>query len=117
MYLGTFKMSEGDNDPFKIDKLIVDYDYVLYKIQDELESIRLETLEVCEKQNQLVENGIIEDVIDANIAMTKELLEKCDELDKHYDQLDAVEGIVVSFKSRLKNVITQYKKYVDMKKP
>ncbi|CDO95068.1 unnamed protein product [Kluyveromyces dobzhanskii CBS 2104] len=108
--------NEADNDPFEIDKLILDYDYLLYKIQDELESIQLKTLEVCQKQNVLVEDGLIEDVIDGNIAMAKDLLDKCDDLEKHYDQLDAVEGIVVSFKSRLKRVVTQYKKYIDMKK-
>ncbi|CAH00010.1 Cnl1p [Kluyveromyces lactis] len=107
---------EADSDPFNIDKLIVDYDYLLYKIQDELESIQLKTLEICQKQNEIVEHGIIEEVIDGNIGMAKDLLQKCDDLEKHYDQLDAVEGIVVSFKSRLKGVITQYKKYIDTKK-
>ncbi|QEU61306.1 Cnl1 [Kluyveromyces lactis] len=107
---------EADSDPFNIDKLIVDYDYLLYKIQDELESIQLKTLEICQKQNEIVEHGIIEEVIDGNIGMAKDLLQKFDDLEKHYDQLDAVEGIVVSFKSRLKGVITQYKKYIDTKK-
>ena len=72
----------------------------------------MKTVGICREQNELVEHGVIESVIDKNILMVRELLSKCDELEQQYDQLDAIGDIAVSFKNRLKQIITQYKKYI-----
>lgn len=103
---------QAEDDPFNVDKLIVDYDYVLYKILDQMESIQMKTTEICRRQHELVERGVIEKVIDKNIAGVKELLEKCEELEKQYDQLAAVNEIAETFNIRLKNVANKYREYI-----
>ncbi|SCU79763.1 LADA_0B03004g1_1 [Lachancea dasiensis] len=92
-------------DPFGIDRLSVDYDYLLFKIHDVVSSIQLKTIEICEQQNNLVEKGIIEQVIDSNLQNLQELLKKCEELETHFDMLDQIDVIVDSFRPRLEKVI------------
>ncbi|SCU85734.1 LAME_0D02542g1_1 [Lachancea meyersii CBS 8951] len=98
-----------ERDPFGIDRLCVDYDYLLYKIHDYVSSIQLRTIEICKQQNHLVEQGIIDQVIDTNVNELKKILAKCDELENHFDMLDQLDSIVESFGPRLQKVIADHK--------
>ncbi|EHN02987.1 YDR357C-like protein [Saccharomyces cerevisiae x Saccharomyces kudriavzevii VIN7] len=100
-------VSAGD-DPLGIDKLTVDYDYLLYKIKDYVQSIQLDTTELCKKQNELIVNGIIESTIDKNIARFEELLKKCDELENHYEVLNQLATITDTFKERIAEAVNEY---------
>ncbi|QHS72547.1 Cnl1p [Saccharomyces paradoxus] len=99
--------SAGD-DPLGIDKLTVDYDYLLYKIKDYVQSIQLDTTELCKKQNEVMVNGIIENTIDKNIAKFKQLLEKCDTLENHYEMLNQLAMITDTFKERIAEAVNDY---------
>lgn len=99
------------NDPFGIDQLSVHYDYLLYRIQDYVTSIQLSTTEICQRQNGLVEKGIIEDVIDVNIREMHHLLNKCEELERHFDMLDQIDSIVQSLGPRLESVAGDHRKF------
>ncbi|CAI4366462.1 BDN_1c_G0011920.mRNA.1.CDS.1 [Saccharomyces cerevisiae] len=99
--------SAGD-DPLGIDKLTIDYDYLLYKIRDYVQSIQLDTTELCKKQNEVMVNGIIENTIDKNIAKFKELLEKCDTLENHYEMLNQLAMITDTFKERIAEAVNNY---------
>ncbi|AET40257.1 Cnl1p Ecym_5515 [Eremothecium cymbalariae DBVPG len=104
-------MSNGEEvneDPFRVDKLILDYDYLIYRIKDHVLSIHLETTDICRKQNKLITEGIVEDIIDANIKGIEELLQKCGELEKYFVQLNAIDSIVGTFRERLDSIIKQY---------
>lgn len=108
-------MSTGVNsgstneDPLGIDKLSVDYDYLLYKISDYVTSIQMETTAICRRQNELVTEDIVEGVIEKNIEGFSEVLKKCEELENHFDMLDQIAQISESFKMRLKQIIQDYK--------
>ncbi|SCU85308.1 LAFA_0D14972g1_1 [Lachancea sp. 'fantastica'] len=101
--------TQEQRDPFGIDRLCVDYDYLLYKIHDYVSSIQLRTIEICEQQNRLIEQGIIEQVIDKNVNELKKVLAKCDDLEAHFDMLDQLDGIVESFEPRLQKVIADHR--------
>lgn len=96
-------------DPLGIDKLSVDYDYLIYRIQDYVESIGLETTRICERQNKLITEDIVAQEIDHNIQEFKRLLEKCDALENHFDMLNEIAIITESFKERLDQVVKDYK--------
>ncbi|CUS21797.1 LAQU0S04e01002g1_1 [Lachancea quebecensis] len=101
--------TEGTRDPFGIDRLSVDYDYLLYRIQDHVTSIQLSTTEICRQQNQLVEQGIIKDAIDVNIEEMHRMLQKCEELEAHFDMLDQIDGIVQAFRPRLDAIVREHR--------
>ncbi|CCF58551.1 hypothetical protein KAFR_0E04000 [Kazachstania africana CBS 2517] len=97
-------------DPLNINKLSVDYDYLLYKISDHVQSIQLDVKEICEKQYGLINNEIILNVIDENIKNFKILLQKCEDLENYFDMLDQIGVIAESFKERIKQISIEYKK-------
>ncbi|CEP60677.1 Cnl1p LALA0_S01e16446g [Lachancea lanzarotensis] len=109
MTSGDAEPTQEQRDPFGIDRLCVDYDYLLYKIHDYVSSIQLKTIETCEQQNRLIEQGIIEQVIDKNVNEVKKILAQCDGLESHFDMLDQLNGIVESFEPRLQKVIADHK--------
>ncbi|SCU93134.1 LAMI_0E13344g1_1 [Lachancea mirantina] len=100
---------QGPQDPFGIDRLSVHYDYLLYRIQDYVSSIHLQTTNVCRRQNELVEQGIIGEVIDGNIEQMQKVLRQCEELENEFDKLDQIDQIVQSFHDRIKDVADSYR--------
>ncbi|CCK69606.1 Cnl1p KNAG_0C05050 [Huiozyma naganishii CBS 8797] len=105
------------DDPLGINKLTMDFDYLMYKISDYVESIQLQTNEHCSRQNQLIVGDIIEEVIDKNIAEFRDLLKKCDDLETHFDMLDQLAVIAATFKERLAQISKDYKTVPRSKKP
>lgn len=99
---GSTEMIQEEEDLLGINKLSVDYNYLLYKIQDYVESIQLQTSKICARENQLIVQDIVGDIVDPNIEQFKELLRKCDELEQHFDMLEQIEMISLSFKDRLR---------------
>lgn len=89
------------SDPLGINRLSVDYDYLMYKINDYVQSIQIQTNELCKQQATLVQEGVIEGVIDKNVAGFKELLEKCSELNNYFDMLEQISMIAEMNKERL----------------
>ncbi|AAS52923.1 AER242Cp [Eremothecium gossypii ATCC 10895] len=105
----SIQAEDVNNDPFRVDQLILDYDYMLYRIKDHVASIHLATTELCRKQNQLVCTGIVEEIIDSNIKNVRELLTKCKELETYFEQLHAIDGIVSTFHERMDEIVKQYR--------
>ncbi|KAK5961001.1 Cnl1p PWA37_001525 [Arxiozyma heterogenica] len=101
------KIDQDVND-LGINRLILDYDYLLYKINDYVQSIQLRTNLLCMEQNRLIEADIIDGLINANIDHLKYILEKCDELETHFDMMDQIDQIVQSFKDRLQSIRSEY---------
>ncbi|CCD23586.1 Cnl1p NDAI_0B05530 [Naumovozyma dairenensis CBS 421] len=101
--------SKLEEDPLGIDKLSIDFDYLLYKIHGYVETIQLQTIDICHNQYTLIDEGIIEGVIDRNIQEFKKLLEKCNELENHFDMLDQIEMITKTFSERLTDLVTEYR--------
>ncbi|CCH58161.1 hypothetical protein TBLA_0A03630 [Henningerozyma blattae CBS 6284] len=97
-------MSAGEEheDLLGINKLSVDYSYLLYKIQDHVESIQLQTTKICVSENQSITEGIIANIVDKNIEDYNLLLKKCEELEHYFDMLDQIEVISETFKDRLR---------------
>lgn len=99
----------GNEDPLRIDKLTIDYDYLLYKINDYVASIQLETTAICRRQNELIREQIIDQVMEKNIEGLESILKKCEELENHFDMLDQIAVISENFKVRLAQVLRDYK--------
>lgn len=99
----------GNEDPLGIDRLTIDYDYLLYKINDYVGSIQLETTAICRRQNELIREQIIDQVMEKNIEGLESILKKCEELENHFDMLDQIAVISENFKVRLAQVLRDYK--------
>ncbi|AMD19176.1 HBR275Cp [Eremothecium sinecaudum] len=103
-------MSEGEEinkDPFHVDQLILDYDYLIYRIKDHVSTIHLETTNACRRQHDLITKGIVEDIIENNIKELRNVLGKCKELEAYILQLNALDSIVNTFHERVNEVIKQ----------
>lgn len=98
-----------NEDPLGIDKLSVDYDYLLYKIRDYVSSIEFQTNEICRRQHELITEHIVAEVVEENIRMFKQLLKKCEELENYFDMLDQINLITEKFKTRLAQATREYK--------
>ncbi|KAL3235091.1 G1/S-specific cyclin CLN1 [Nakaseomyces bracarensis] len=96
----------SDDASLGIDKLSVDYDYLLYRISDRVKSIELDTTGVIKSQNQLVA-GIVEELIDQNISRFRSILQGCEELEDYFALLEQIELITDSFKDRLDNAVKE----------
>ncbi|QLL33170.1 hypothetical protein HG536_0E00810 [Torulaspora globosa] len=101
--------SVPNEDPLGIDRLTIDYDYLLYKINDYVASIQLETTAICRRQNELIREQIIDQVMEKNIEGLNNILKKCEELENHFDMLDQIAVISENFKVRLARVLKDYK--------
>lgn len=100
--------TDQDLNDIGINRLILDYDYLLYKINDYVQSIQLRTSLLCKEQNRLIETDIISGLINSNIEHLNYILKKCDELETHFDMMDQIDQIVQSFKNRLQSVRLEY---------
>lgn len=100
--------TDQDLNDIGINRLILDYDYLLYKINDYVQSIQLRTNLLCKEQNRLIETDIISGLINSNIEHLNYILKKCDELETHFDMMDQIDQIVQSFKNRLQSVRLEY---------
>lgn len=100
--------TDQDVNDIGINRLILDYDYLLYKINDYVQSIQLRTNLLCKEQNRLIETDIISGLINSNIEHLNYILKKCDELETHFDMMDQIDQIVQSFKNRLQSVRLEY---------
>ena len=98
----------GD-DPLGINKLAVDYDYLMYKIDDYVQSIQIQTHDICMQHNKVIKEDIIEGIIDKNIAQSKTLLENCNELENYFDMLEQIAFISDTFRQRLDNIYDELK--------
>lgn len=105
-----------DNDALGIDKLTVDYEYLLYRINDYVEAIQLQSEQICQQQNDIVGKEIIEDTIDYNIQQYTTLLADCAQLENHMDMLVQLNTIVESFKDRLQVCNDKYVRLIKNKK-
>lgn len=109
----TLDNSSGDagtsGDPLGINQLTVDYDYLMYKINDYVQSIQIQTNDLCKQQTALIQEGVIEGTIDKNVAGFKELLEKCSELNNYFDMLEQISMIAEMNKERLSSICADLK--------
>lgn len=101
-------VEEESADTLGINKLIIDYDYLLYRINDYVQSIQYKTELVCKSQNHLINDEIIEGQIDTNIEHFKEILKQCEELENHFDMMDQIDMIVKMFNERLHSITKDY---------
>lgn len=105
----------NDNDSLGIDKLTMDYEYLLYKVHDYAQSIQLQSEQICQQQYDVISKDIIEEVIDVNIQQYTTLLADCAKLEDHMDMLVQLNTIVDSFKDRLQACNTKYRDLLQSK--
>ncbi|CAB4253767.1 similar to Saccharomyces cerevisiae YDR357C CNL1 Protein of unknown function [Maudiozyma barnettii] len=101
--------SSNNDDPLGINRLAVDYDYLMYKINDYVQSIQIQTHDICQQHEATIRNDIVEGIIDKNVAEFKSLLEKCSELENYFDMLEQITFISDTFKQRLDTIFNQLK--------
>ncbi|KAG0664561.1 Cyclin cln1 [Maudiozyma exigua] len=103
------KLIPSSDDPLGINKLAVDYDYLMYKIDDYVQSIQLQTHSICMQHDKVIKEEIIEGIIDKNIAEFKALLESCNELENYFDMLEQISFISDTFRQRLDGICNELK--------
>mgnify|MGYP003365599888 CR=1 FL=1 len=103
------KLTPSSDDPLGINKLAVDYDYLMYKIDDYVQSIQLQTHNICMQHDKVIKKEIIEGIIDKNVAEFKTLLESCNELENYFDMLEQISFISDTFRQRLDDICNELK--------
>ncbi|SMN19685.1 similar to Saccharomyces cerevisiae YDR357C CNL1 Protein of unknown function [Maudiozyma saulgeensis] len=98
-----------NGDPLGINKLAVDYDYLMYKINDYVQSIQIQTHAICQQHDTVIKDDIVEGIIDKNVAEFKVLLEQCNELENYFDMLEQIAFISETFKERLDTIFAELK--------
>lgn len=111
---GLIMSEESNDDSFGIDRLSMDYDYLLYKISDYVSSIEFQTNEICKRQNVLITENIVNGIVDENIENFKEIVTKCEKLENYFDMLDQINMITENFKTRITLVARDYR---ELQKP
>ncbi|QLQ80727.1 hypothetical protein HG537_0E00800 [Torulaspora globosa] len=106
---GSGNTDVPNEDPLGIDKLTIDYDYLVYRIQEYVASIQLETTAICRRQNELIREQIVDQVVEKNIDGLNSILGKCQELENHFEMLEQIAVISESFKMRLAQVLREYR--------
>ncbi|KAH3900224.1 related to Biogenesis of lysosome-related organelles complex 1 subunit CNL1 [Saccharomycodes ludwigii] len=101
----------GDSlDPLDINKLSLDYDYLMYKISDYISAIHQQTTDIVRQQSDLITKGIINTQIDQTIENCKGVLSKCHDLEDACDMLENIDSIIDEFFIRLRNIIQKLPK-------
>ena len=102
-----------NSDPLGINKLSVDYDYLLYKINDYVHSVQLQINDICKQETEIINDQIINGIIDKNIKEFKGLIQKCDELENFFEMMDQIATISETFKTRLNQIVIDYKDFKE----
>lgn len=104
-----YKQTPAGDDPLGINRLAVDYDYLMYKIDDYVQSIQIHTHDICMQHGKVIKEGIIEGIIDKNVCEFKALLESCNELENYFDMLEQISFISDTFRQRLDSIYNELK--------
>ncbi|ODV62234.1 Cnl1p ASCRUDRAFT_24961, partial [Ascoidea rubescens DSM 1968] len=89
-----------DDDPLNVKQLALNFDYLIYKINDRIKSLAEETeLSVSNKRYNV--EVFIEDEIQSEVVKFKDLNDQLDELLNDFLKVQQIDMIVKDFKQRI----------------
>lgn len=96
-------MAEEDDDPLALKSLAVQFDYLMFKINDHYATLADQTyLAVVAKRDTIEHDYLGQQLeVEKQIGEIDDLISSCDDLELEFKKLDQIEGFVEDFKTRL----------------
>ncbi|KAH3685720.1 hypothetical protein WICPIJ_003320 [Wickerhamomyces pijperi] len=90
---------EDDVDPLGISQLSLAFNYTVYKIQDSLQSIIIQTDEYIQHQSSMISKDLVD--IDDQLNDLKSTVKRCADLKMKFDTIEQIAMFVQDFKKRV----------------
>jgi hypothetical protein len=99
-----------DIDPLDIHKLSLNFDYLMFKINDSISNLSDFTYETVFQKQQFIDEEYFEHQLHlrSEIEHTDELIDRCTKLENEFFKLDQLYEFVKDFKKRLNELETQF---------
>ncbi|CDK24618.1 unnamed protein product [Kuraishia capsulata CBS 1993] len=91
-----------DDDPLEVKSLALEFDYLIYKIQDRVKTLSDQTKDSVTAQKVNYENDIAR--INANIGQINDLVRECDLIENEFVKIEQISQIAKDFTMRLTQV-------------
>lgn len=91
-----------DDDPLQLKQLAVNYDYLVYKINDHITTLSEQTFLLVKAKQQLTDEYFNDKLrLEAEFAQIDELISHCKEIELTFMKLDQLRMFVDDFHGRL----------------
>lgn len=97
-------------DPLGLKELALNYDYLIYKINDYVKNLSEQTFESVCLKDKMIKEEILGKKLDLDNEMERvdHLIAKCDELELEFLKLDQLNLFIDDFKKRVKNLENRF---------
>lgn len=101
-----------DDDPFELKELAVNYDYLIYKINDTIATLSEKTFQSINNKNKLINESYLNDQLQLNEELQDidKLITQSKELEMTFMKLDQLNLFVEDFKSRISYLEDEFDK-------
>lgn len=102
-------MADKD-DPLQLKLLAVNYEYLMYKINDHIGNLSEKTNVAVEEKRRLIEDDyfVKQLDIDTQLKHADDLLAECNEVEQQLMKLDQLYGFADDFKQRISDLEEQF---------
>lgn len=101
-----------DDDPFELKELAVNYDYLIYKINDTIATLSEKTFQSINNKNKLINESYLNDQLQLNEELQDidKLITQSKDLEMTFMKLDQLNLFVEDFKSRISYLEDEFDK-------
>lgn len=105
------EMADQDEDPLVLKNLAVNFDYLMYKINDHISNLSEKTFNAVNAKQDFVNGEYLQKQLDLEKEINEIdlILSKCNELELDFMKLDQLYLFVQDFKSRLNSLEDGFK--------
>ncbi|KAL7664017.1 Biogenesis of lysosome-related organelles complex 1 subunit CNL1 [[Candida] zeylanoides] len=99
-------MAEEEDDPLALKSLAVQFDYLMFKINDHYATLAEQTYSAVVAKRDTIEHSYLEQQlqVEKQIKDIDDLISSCEDLELEFKKLDQIEGFVEDFKTRLSSL-------------
>lgn len=90
-----------DDDPLALKQLAVKFDYLVYKINDQVTTLAEQTYSAVQQKQRLIDDYLHQLHLDQHLEDADELLRRCDDLERDLIKLNQLYVFVNEFKGRI----------------
>lgn len=101
-----------DDDPLHLKQLALNYDYLIYKINDHISTLSEQTYQSVSNKQILIKQNYLQDQLglDKEMNNINQLIDQCNDLESNFMKLNQLETFVNDFKSRLQYLEEEFSK-------
>lgn len=97
-------------DPLALKELALNYDYLIYKINDHVKNLSEQTFESVSYKDKVIKEHFLANTLDLDNELKKvdDLIAKCDEIELEFLKLDQLTIFIDDFKKRVTKLESQF---------